>query len=67
MRGCVKRRYEFCRRVDLKAGFVREIFSRVCPDVGFVDVVYHTLRHTAVINKQRASMDVLTAHSGQWA
>ena len=40
---------------------IREIFGRVCRDVGLTDVVFHDLRHTATTNLRRAGVDALTA------
>ena len=40
---------------------IREIFSRVCRDVGLKDVVFHDHRHTATTNLRRADVDALTA------
>jgi integrase len=40
---------------------IRQIFSRVCRDVGLTDVAFHTLRHTATTNLRRAGVDALTA------
>ena len=40
---------------------VREVFARVCQNVGITDFVFHDLRHTAVTNIRRAEVDALTA------
>jgi integrase len=40
---------------------VREVFARVCADIGIADFVFHDLRHTAVTNLRRAGVDALTA------
>ena len=39
---------------------IREIFGRVCRDVGLSDVVFHDLHHTATMNLRRAGVDALT-------
>ena len=40
---------------------IREIFSRVCRDVGLTNVVFHDQRHTATTILRRAGVDALTA------
>jgi integrase len=40
---------------------IREIWTRVCRDVGLVDVVFHDLRHTATTNLRWAGVAALTA------
>jgi integrase len=40
---------------------IREIFNRVCRDVGLTDVVFHDQRHTATTTLRRAGVDALTA------
>jgi integrase len=40
---------------------IREIFSRVCRDVGLTNVVFHDQRHTATTIFRRAGVDALTA------
>jgi integrase len=40
---------------------MREIWTRVCREVGLSGVVFHDLRHTATTNLRRAGVDALTA------
>ena len=40
---------------------IREIWTRVCREVGLSDVVFHDLHHTATTNLRRAGVDALTA------
>ena len=40
---------------------VREIFRSVCRDAGLIDVVFHTLQHTATTNLRRIGVDALMA------
>jgi integrase len=40
---------------------IREIFSRVCREMGLTGVVFHTLCRTATTNLRRAGVDALTA------
>jgi integrase len=40
---------------------IREIFARVCKEVGGAKFVFHDLRHTATTNLRRAGVDALTA------
>jgi len=52
--------YVFIRRGQpIKS--IREIFSRVCRETGYTDVVFHDLRHTATTNLRRAGVNALTA------
>jgi integrase len=40
---------------------VREVFARVCHEVGIKNFVFHDLRHTATTNLRRGGVDALTA------
>jgi integrase len=48
------------RIVPIKASTVSSLFTRLCKDVGIVDLHFHDLRHTALTRLRRAGVDVFT-------